>query len=133
MYFAVLFFFNYMATTEIYTYVHTLSLHDALPISYHQCYRSAGSSRCDGVGKEKRLRRARRERGLGRGVNPSDDMVRGKSLLVVGEATTKREADQGEGAKDQLRNSGVTVVCYSAHAGKGRRRREKGGTIRTLL
>src|SRR3546814_15508388 len=27
-----LFFFNDTATTEIYTYVHTLSLHDALPI-----------------------------------------------------------------------------------------------------
>src|SRR3546814_11703033 len=27
------FFFNDTATTEIYTYLHTLSLHDALPIS----------------------------------------------------------------------------------------------------
>src|SRR3546814_5848157 len=27
-------FFNDTATTEIYTYVHTLSLHDALPISF---------------------------------------------------------------------------------------------------
>src|SRR3546814_16365038 len=27
------FFFNVSATTEIYTYLHTLSLHDALPIS----------------------------------------------------------------------------------------------------
>src|SRR3546814_9830973 len=27
------FFCNYSATTEIYTYLHTLSLHDALPIS----------------------------------------------------------------------------------------------------
>src|SRR3546814_3289237 len=27
-----LFFFNYTATTEIYTYQHTLSLHEALPI-----------------------------------------------------------------------------------------------------
>src|SRR3546814_18423830 len=29
----VFFFFNDTATTEIYTYLHTLSLHDALPIS----------------------------------------------------------------------------------------------------
>src|SRR5213594_1315799 len=29
------FFFNETATTEIYTSVHTLSLHDALPISRH--------------------------------------------------------------------------------------------------
>src|SRR3546814_20016611 len=28
------FIFNDTATTEIYTYLHTLSLHDALPISY---------------------------------------------------------------------------------------------------
>src|SRR3546814_1403205 len=28
----VCFFFNYPATTEIYSYVHTLSLHDSLPI-----------------------------------------------------------------------------------------------------
>src|SRR3546814_14050984 len=27
-----IFFFKYTATTEIYTYLHTLSLHDALPI-----------------------------------------------------------------------------------------------------
>src|SRR3546814_4597221 len=33
------FFFNDPATTEIYTYLHTLSLHDALPISVcHNCY-----------------------------------------------------------------------------------------------
>src|SRR3546814_17097814 len=30
---SILFFFNDTATTEIYTYLHTLSLHDALPIS----------------------------------------------------------------------------------------------------
>src|SRR3546814_18240831 len=33
VYFLVLFFFYDTATTEIYTYLHTLSLHDALPIS----------------------------------------------------------------------------------------------------
>src|SRR3546814_14709118 len=32
-YFVLSFFFIYPATTEIYTYGHTLSLHDALPIS----------------------------------------------------------------------------------------------------
>src|SRR3546814_6298185 len=31
------FFFNESATTEIYTYLHTLSLHDALPISARNC------------------------------------------------------------------------------------------------
>src|SRR3546814_15068013 len=32
MYVYCCFFFNYTATTEVYTYGHTLSLHDALPI-----------------------------------------------------------------------------------------------------
>src|SRR3546814_19261509 len=32
--FAYIFFFNDTATTDIYTYCHTLSLHDALPISH---------------------------------------------------------------------------------------------------
>src|SRR3546814_14818978 len=31
-YMTTVFFFNYTATNEIYTYLHTLSLHDALPI-----------------------------------------------------------------------------------------------------
>src|SRR3546814_15136048 len=30
--YSLLFFVNHTATTEIYTYLHTLSLHDALPI-----------------------------------------------------------------------------------------------------
>src|SRR3546814_5351943 len=30
----MVFFFNVTATTEIYTYLHTLSLHDALPITF---------------------------------------------------------------------------------------------------
>src|SRR3546814_11685361 len=34
-------FFNDTATTDIYTYVHTLSLHDALPISSRSAPRSA--------------------------------------------------------------------------------------------
>src|SRR3546814_9443517 len=39
-----LFFFNYTATTEIYTYGHTLSLHDALPISIRTASRAASGS-----------------------------------------------------------------------------------------
>src|SRR5213594_4673418 len=35
MIFSIFFFFNDTATTEIYTSVHTLSLHDALPISLY--------------------------------------------------------------------------------------------------
>src|SRR3546814_5813072 len=43
-------FFNDTATTEIYTYLHTLSLHDALPISLRPSSRAGftfGSSRFD--------------------------------------------------------------------------------------
>src|SRR3546814_5405918 len=44
----LMFFFNATATTEIYTYVHTLSLHDALPISSARLRRAealAGSAK----------------------------------------------------------------------------------------
>src|SRR3546814_20235182 len=41
VFFLVMFFVNDTATTEIYTYGHTLSLHDALPI-YPQCSGSTG-------------------------------------------------------------------------------------------
>src|SRR3546814_10173401 len=37
---SVCFFFHYPATPEIYTYLHTLSLHDALPISLCQLHSS---------------------------------------------------------------------------------------------
>src|SRR3546814_12293378 len=37
------FFFNDTATTEIYTYSHTLSLHDALPISIGRSMTRAGA------------------------------------------------------------------------------------------
>src|SRR3546814_10905291 len=47
------FFFNDTATTEIYTYLHTLSLHDALPIS-------AAGGRLDRVGRIARDRRLHR-------------------------------------------------------------------------
>src|SRR3546814_6100569 len=39
------FFFNDTAPTGIYTYSHTLSLHDALPIYSHEAY--VGIARCD--------------------------------------------------------------------------------------
>src|SRR3546814_16261402 len=39
LYWLVVFFFNDAATTEIYTYLHPLSLHDALPISRSRRFR----------------------------------------------------------------------------------------------
>src|SRR3546814_17376014 len=38
------FFFNATATTEIYSYLHTLSLHDALPISMRSSVRALASA-----------------------------------------------------------------------------------------
>src|SRR3546814_19188181 len=43
-------FFNDTATTEIYTYLHTLSLHDALPISDDQDAPAQGNLRLTGQG-----------------------------------------------------------------------------------
>src|SRR5213594_2460167 len=45
------FFFNDTATTEIYTSVHTLSLHDALPISPGTCV-PGGRRSCDEGGTQ---------------------------------------------------------------------------------
>src|SRR3546814_19807312 len=44
-------FFNDTATTEIYTYVHTLSLHDALPISAGKPGAEARGDRPRGVSR----------------------------------------------------------------------------------
>src|SRR3546814_8464842 len=43
------FFLNDTATTEIYTYLHTLSLHDALPISSWTFYGSVGRAASGGI------------------------------------------------------------------------------------
>src|SRR3546814_11707657 len=62
----IMFFFNVAATTEIYTYLHPLSLHDALPIS-EGCLglRGASGGRRDRVGLARlrsSARHARRRR-----------------------------------------------------------------------
>src|SRR3546814_16456300 len=61
-----LFFFKDTATTEIYTYCHTLSLHDALPIWPWRAWRG---TRADSGRPGASARRAcgRRVRGAGRG------------------------------------------------------------------
>src|SRR3546814_19922946 len=43
-----IFFFNDTATTEIYTYLHTLSLHDALPICDRVAAAVGRPARCGG-------------------------------------------------------------------------------------
>src|SRR3546814_15419445 len=47
----VVFFFKYTATTEIYTYVHTRSLHDALPIFAGQHDRVAALAAIEAAGR----------------------------------------------------------------------------------
>src|SRR3546814_2613175 len=67
---ALCFFFNDTATTEIYTYGHTLSLHDALPICQHADpgHGPAGAGgRCARNGEQARreVREHRRRRAAG--------------------------------------------------------------------
>src|SRR3546814_1589952 len=52
---AIVFFFNDTATTEIYTYWHTLSLHDALPI-YFNVLLSANYVNVGGTGSQPEVR-----------------------------------------------------------------------------
>src|SRR3546814_19589927 len=61
---SVFFFFNDTATTEIYSYGHTLSLHDALPIWGH---RDRGGGRLDGAARLQEV-----EQPLGRAGGPLD-------------------------------------------------------------
>src|SRR3546814_2327341 len=67
------FFFNDTATTEIYTYCHTLSLHDALPIYQARQQLGDGLCPCRGVarraragGEKGRHHRPRRGNRIGR-------------------------------------------------------------------
>src|SRR3546814_4413882 len=55
------FFFNEPATTEIYKYLHTLSLHDALPIYAHPGH-PRDRDRATGHGRRKGERAGRRDR-----------------------------------------------------------------------
>src|SRR3546814_1588705 len=62
-YLFILLFFNDAATTEIYTYCHTLSLHDALPI----CPGRSRAGQCRGAsGRRRRRHRSRQGRRCGR-------------------------------------------------------------------
>src|SRR3546814_2971513 len=63
-----LFFFNETATTEIYPYRHTLSLHDALPIS--------GDTAAPAAGQDDRRRPRGRQRGQREGLRPDPLRVR---------------------------------------------------------
>src|SRR6188474_3582535 len=57
-----LFFFNDTATTEIYTSLHTLSLHDALPICHRRRHRlQPRGIRRDRAARPRRLARDRTE------------------------------------------------------------------------
>src|SRR3546814_19970536 len=78
------FFFNDTATTEIYTYVPTLSLHDALPIWWH--LRPRPRRVCDDAHWHGDLRAApRRRAGQVRAF-------RRRRLLDAGDRTARRDA-----------------------------------------
>src|SRR3546814_16218340 len=71
------FFFNEPATTEIYTYGHTLSLHDALPL-----FRRAGGSKV-ATGYDGRVSSPMLEAGIIEGLNES-----GVDAVSVGQGPT---------------------------------------------
>src|SRR3546814_11155320 len=83
----MLFFFNDTATTEIYTYVHTLSLHDALPILCRWAAAEDGLEigRPEGAGHEAR-------EGVDRNTGDDENAERGQRLeqAAVGERLNQR-------------------------------------------
>src|SRR3546814_20997567 len=102
--FAFYFFLNDTATTEIYTYLHTLSLHDALPILQAQArhrpplhgLRDACKTRCSLPGRGPAQSPHRAEAVSWRGTNsapkPSADLGRDRHR-----ATRRHRLDRGHG------------------------------------
>src|SRR3546814_5725455 len=80
-----LFFVNDTATTEIYTYGHTLSLHDALPISLS----SSGSGGAGGLGSDSSFGEGNDSGGGGDGGAGTGGTVR--LVATGGTITSNRE------------------------------------------
>src|SRR3546814_7648577 len=100
------FLFNDTASTEIHTYCHTLSLHDALPISGH-----------DGPGHRAVLvERERRAVRVRRGVLPSADQLRLVRLATSGdeeqgEVDRRVRSEEHTSELQSLMRSSYAVFC----------------------
>src|SRR3546814_2647872 len=98
-----LFFFNDTATTEIYTYLHTLSLHDALPFCWpgdYDNYLRRREERLHAESQEVALfdkKMAQEEVWIRKGVQArrTRDMGRVKRLLEMREQYAQRRKQQG--------------------------------------
>src|SRR3546814_13507415 len=89
------FFFNDTATTEIYTYCHTPSLHDALPISDQRlrrdCVDAKGRRVAVAIGGYERQAEGREVVGFGQGaVDPGGKWAWSASLPAIDGGRTDR-------------------------------------------
>src|SRR3546814_21130356 len=110
------FCFNETATTEIYTYLHTLSLHDALPIS--GVGGSAGAGRC-GLSRNP-FRVADQADWAGPdGAKRADrgGKQRGRAAVAAGHGAARcSSASRSEGGGLGPDSAGPRALCLVAHA-----------------
>src|SRR5213594_5156140 len=98
------FFFNDPPTTEIYTIVHTLSLHDALPIF-------DGAAPCSLLGTHVG-RRGGRYAGLGQRSAEHTSELQSRTLISYAVFCLKKKKRQQPLAGSRLRPSGSAAAAY---------------------
>src|SRR3546814_7078850 len=110
-------FFNDTATTEIYTYLHTLSLHDALPI----CPRPPSIARCGCA------------RGVADRLRPRHESGRGPYVAVARQGRSRlRLADAAHGERAGLCAAlapGLILPVAQRWGGGSAKRRRRGGNV----
>src|SRR3546814_17475836 len=128
------FFFNDTATTEIYTYLHTLSLHDALPISASPAGGCARLPRRAGTApvraRSRRARTARTPPRAGGGRPGSPAPAPASAAARGGRGTGCRSTAPAQGGR--ARKSVMSGTGESVRVGTGGSRiiKKKNKTIR---
>src|SRR3546814_7687179 len=97
------FFFNVSATTEIYTYWHTLSLHDALPISVTLGFSAYGVAQA-GMS-------AVTAAGLGDPTSPEERVVALQAELAEVKTAAKARSEEHTSELQSLMRISYAVFC----------------------
>src|SRR3546814_19844666 len=110
-FFFLCFFFNDTATTKIYTYVPTLSLHDALPSSAHGPHRLVGQPAV-GVHRRKEQQIAALARGL---VHAAHDLAK-EFAVKIGQHHADRMALGSAQARSEEHTSELQSLMRISYA-----------------
>src|SRR3546814_14220154 len=101
------FFFNDTATTEIYTYGHTLSLHDALPIFLLAVIAQLQRQRLAGA-----IARLGQQRpGAGQSVGIGRRRIGGRNALVIADVAGHERSEEHTSELQSLMRISYAVFC----------------------